>query len=65
MISNEQYFRGEATAYATYKMSLKLGWQCLYEISFEDYRDKNNEVIIKTQPPNTHLRLLIFKRKNF
>ena len=58
-VSNEKYLRGESTEYSSYQILLKLGWKSIYEINFHDYKDESNRVIINTQPPNTHLRLLI------
>ncbi|KAH8262954.1 hypothetical protein KR044_002540, partial [Drosophila immigrans] len=38
-----------------------LGMECVYSHAYADYKDANGQVVFKTQPPNTHVRVLAIK----
>lgn len=38
----------------------KCGFECIYSMPYSHYLDENGEVVFKTQPPHTDIKIYVF-----
>lgn len=50
--------KGDSTGLFSQKILAKLGYETLLEVKYEEVKDENDEIIFKTPPPHTSLKIM-------
>lgn len=50
----------ECSSHFTAKAVERLGFKCIYSLSYMDYVDDQGKVVFKSQPPHEHFKMYVF-----